>query len=333
MASARLTGVPAALYKKCKAIANENPHRRRLDTPQPIRYRAPMAALGGPSLSWSNVADLIRLRNQTGSLLLLFPTLWALVLAGDGHPPLALTALFVAGVFVMRSAGVTINDLWDRDLDRRVQRTRERPLASGRMQPGAAVAVFLALIGLAAAMVFLLNPLTVALSPIALLLAVLYPLAKRVLPMPQAILGIAFGWGAIMAWSAVRDEIGWPAIGLLIATIFWAIGYDTVYSLQDLDDDRRIDVHSAALLFGTWTWVAVGSALSAMVAVLGLVGLATGLAWPFYVTLLLTGGLFAWQARRIQHPVAPAQAFALFKQHVWAGALILLGIWTGALLR
>src|SRR2546430_8947051 len=106
MASARLTGVPAALYKKCKAIANENPHRRRLDTPQPIRYRAPMAALGGPSLSWSNVADLIRLRNQTGSLLLLFPTLSALVLAGDGHPPLLLTAIFLAdGVFLPEGGG------------------------------------------------------------------------------------------------------------------------------------------------------------------------------------------------------------------------------------
>jgi len=292
-----------------------------------------MAALGGPSLSWSNVADLIRLRNQTGSLLLLFPTLWALVLAGDGHPPLPLTAIFVAGVFVMRSAGVTINDLWDRDLDRRVQRTRERPLTSGRMQPGAAVAVFLALIGIAASLVFLLNPFTVALSPIALLLAVLYPLAKRVLPLPQAILGVAFGWGAIMAWSAVRNEIGWPAVGLFVATIFWAIGYDTIYSLQDLDDDQRIDVHSAALLFGTWAWVAVGSTLSAMVVVLGLVGLATGLAWPFYVTLLLTGVLFAWQARRIKHPIASAQAFALFKQHVWAGALILAGFWSGVLLR
>src|SRR5437867_7180540 len=154
MVSTQLTGVPAALYKKCKAIANENPHRRRLDTPQPIRYRSPMAALGGPSLSWSNVADLIRLRNQTGSLLLLFPTLWALVLAGDGHPPLPLTAIFVAGVFVMRSAGVTINDLWDRDLDRRVQRPRERPLSSRRLQPGAAVAGFFAAVGIAPPLAF-----------------------------------------------------------------------------------------------------------------------------------------------------------------------------------
>src|SRR2546426_9826163 len=153
-----------------------------------------MAALGGLSLSWSDLADLIRLRNQTGSLLLLFPTLWALVLASDGHPPLWLTVIFVAGVFVMRSAGVTVNDLWDRDLDRRGQRTRERPLASGRMQPRGAVAVFLTLIGSAAGRVVLLNPLTIALAPVALLLTVLYPLAKRVLPLPQAILGVAFRW-------------------------------------------------------------------------------------------------------------------------------------------
>src|SRR5438477_12836603 len=111
-----------------------------------------MAALGGLSLSWSDLADLIRLRNQTGSLLLLFPTLWALVLAGDGHPPLPLTAIFVAGVFVMRSAGVTINDLWDRDLDRRVHRTRQRPRAAGPMPPVAAGAAFLWLGGIAASL-------------------------------------------------------------------------------------------------------------------------------------------------------------------------------------
>ena len=144
---------------------------------------------------------------------------------------------------------------------------------------------------------------------------------------------MAFGWGTIMAWSAVRNEIAWPAVGLFVATIFWAIGYDTIYALQDQDDDRLVGLHSAALLFGSWTWAAVGSALSAMVVVLGLVGLATGLAWPFYVTLLLTGVQFTWQVRRIRHPLAPAQAFALFKQHVWAGALILLGIWSGIIVR
>lgn len=292
-----------------------------------------MAASGGPPLSWSALADLIRLRNQTGSFLLLFPTLWALALAGDGHPPLPFVAIFTAGVFVMRSAGVTINDWWDRDLDRRVQRTRERPLASGRMQPYAALGVFGVLIAAAAGLVSLLNPLTITLAPVALLMVVLYPLAKRVMPLPQAILGVAFGWGAVMAWSAVRNEIGWPALGFFAATVCWAVGYDTIYALQDIEDDRRVGVRSSAIFFGEQCWIAVSGALVAMTAILALVGVATRLAPPFYLSLVLAMGLFAAQARQIKRGVSPAQAFALFKQHVGIGALILAGIWSGALLR
>jgi len=292
-----------------------------------------MAVSGGPPLSWSVLADLIRLRNQTGSFLLLFPTLWALVLAGDGHPPLPLVAIFIAGVFVMRSAGVTINDWWDRDLDRRVQRTRERPLASGRLHPHTALGVFALLIAAAAGLVALLNPLTIALAPVALLLAVLYPLAKRVMPLPQAILGIAFGWGAVMAWSAVRNEIGWPVLGLFAATVCWAVGYDTIYALQDIEDDRRGGVRSSAIFFGERCWIAVGGALLAMTVLLALVGAATRLAPSFYLSLGLAVGLFVAQARQIRRGVSPAQAFVLFKQHVRVGALILAGIWSGVLLR
>lgn len=285
------------------------------------------------SVSWSSLADLIRVRNQTGSLLLVFPTLWALVLAGDGHPPLSLTAIFIAGAFVMRSAGVTINDLWDRDLDRRVRRTQDRPLASGRMPLRTALGVFVGLILVAAGLVALLNPLTIALAPVAVLLAVLYPLAKRVMACPQAVLGMAFGWGAIMAWAAVRNEIGWPAIGLFLATVFWAIGYDTIYALQDREDDRRIGVLSAALLFGRWTWLAVLGALAAMVLTLALVGIAAHLTLPFYLALVLASALFAYQGWQIKHGVSPAAAFTLFKQHAWVGALTLAGIWSGLIFR
>lgn len=292
-----------------------------------------MAVSGGPPLSWSALADLIRLRNQTGSFLLLFPTLWALVLAGDGHPPLPLLAIFTTGVFVMRSAGVTINDWWDRDLDRRVQRTRERPLASGRLHRHAAIGVFVALIGIAATLVSLLNPLTIALAPVALLLAILYPLAKRVMPLPQAVLGIAFGWGAVMAWAAVRNEVGWPALGLFAATVCWAVGYDTIYALQDIEDDRRIGVRSSAIFFGKRCWIAVGGALLAMTASLALVGAATRLAPPFYLSLVLAAGLFVVQARQVRRGVSQAHALALFKQHVGIGALILAGIWSGAIWR
>jgi len=292
-----------------------------------------MAPVQGFSVPWSALADLIRFRNQTGSFLLLFPTLWALVLAGDGHPPLSLTAIFVLGAFVMRSAGVTINDWWDRDLDRRVQRTQNRPLASGRLTPKIAVGVFAGLILLAAGLVALLNPLTIALSPVALLLIVLYPLAKRVMPLPQAVLGVAFGWGAVMAWSAVRNEIGWPAVGLFAATVCWAVGYDTIYALQDIEDDRQIGVRSSAIFFGERCWIAVGGALLVMTALLALVGAMTRLAPPFYLSLVMAAGLFAAQTRRVKHGVSQAQAFALFKQHVGIGALILAGIWGGVLLR
>lgn len=293
----------------------------------------PMAHPPDGPVSWSSLADLIRLRNQTGSLLLLFPTLWALVLAGDGHPPLSLMAIFIAGAFVMRSAGVTINDLWDRDLDRRVRRTQNRPLASGRMPPRTALGVFVGLILVAAGLVALLNPLTIALAPVAVLLAVLYPLAKRVMACPQAVLGIAFGWGAVMAWAAVRNEVGWPAIGLFLATVFWAIGYDTIYALQDREDDVRIGVLSAALLFGRWTWLAVLGALAAMVLLLALVGMAARLTLPFYLALVLASGLFAYQGWRVKRGVSPAAAFTLFRQHAWVGALILAGIWSGVIFR
>lgn len=295
-----------------------------------------MSIVGGLSLSsfsWFALADLIRLRNQTGSFLLLFPALWALVLAGDGHPPFSTTVIFVLGVFVMRSAGVTFNDLWDRDLDRQVQRTRQRPLASGRLHPRIAQGVFAVLILLAAGLVAMFNPLTIALTPIALLLLVLYTLAKRVMPFPQAVLGVAFGWGAIMAWSAVRNEIGWPAIGFFLATFFWAIGYDTIYALQDKDDDVRIGVRSTAVFFGQWAWLAVLVVLAMTVAILTLVGLAMNLALPFYLALILASALFGHQAWQIKRGVSPSLAFTLFKQHAWIGALILAGIWSGVILR
>jgi len=223
---------------------------------------------------WSDVAELIRLRNQTGSLLLLFPTLWALVLAADGHPPLWLMLIFITGTFVMRSAGVTINDWWDRDMDRQVDRTRNRPLAAGRLSPVEALALFMVLIVVASGLLAFLNPLTIALAPIALVLVVFYPLAKRVLPIPQAVLGMAFGWGAIMAWAAVRNEIGWPAFGIFIATICWAIGYDTIYALQDRDDDSRAGIRSSVLFFGRRVWLVVFLVLIAMTLVMALVGFA-----------------------------------------------------------
>src|SRR5262249_22938006 len=172
-----------------------------------------------PRLSWSAISRLIRLQNQTGTWLLMLPTLWSLVLAARGMPPLHLLVVFVIGSFVMRSAGVVLNDLADRSFDRHVTRTKVRPLASGELSVTHALIVVGFFLLLAAILVLSLNPLTIFLSPIAILLACLYPFAKRIIHIPQAMLGIAFGWGTIMAWTASRGTLEAPAWCLFAATI------------------------------------------------------------------------------------------------------------------
>ncbi|MBA5865828.1 MAG: 4-hydroxybenzoate octaprenyltransferase [Nitrospira sp. CR1.3] len=285
-----------------------------------------------PRLSWSAIARLIRLRNQTGTWLLLLPTMWSLVLAGQGTPPLRLVLTFAIGSFLMRSAGVVLNDLADRSFDRHVARTHTRPLASGELSPRHALLVAAVLLGLAGILVMTLNSLTALLSPIAVLLASLYPFAKRFVRMPQAMLGIAFGWGTIMAWAASRGTIEAPAWILFGATVCWAIGYDTIYALQDQEDDRRIGVKSSALFFGKWIWLAVGSTLAAMLALLGLAGWITRIGWIYYAVLGAAAILAAKQALELRAAVSATRAFELFHRHVWLGSGILAGLLAGCLL-
>jgi 4-hydroxybenzoate polyprenyltransferase len=282
-----------------------------------------------PRLTWVNISRLIRLPNQTGTWLLLLPTLWALVLSARGFPPWRLLVIFMLGSFLMRSAGVVVNDLADRSFDRRVARTRHRPLASGALTSQHALLVLTVLLVFAAILVFQLNHLTRILSPIALALAALYPFAKRVVHLPQAILGIAFGWGTIMAWTASRGAIDTTACILFAATICWAIGYDTIYALQDIEDDRRIGVKSSALYFGSSTWLAVASALALMLALLGIAGGMMGIGWIYYGVLGIVGIWCAKQVKEIRTPVVPARAFELFHQHAWIGTAILIGLLGG----
>ncbi len=284
-----------------------------------------------PPWSWSAVADLIRLRNQSGTWLLMLPSLWALVLANQGRPPLWLVAIFALGAFVMRSLGVVFNDLADRNFDKHVTRTSTRPLAAGRLLPRQALLVALGLALLAAGLVSTLNWLTILLSPIALFLAAVYPFCKRWIHIPQAVLGIAFGWGTIMAWSAARGTIAPAAWWLFAATTCWAIAYDTIYALQDREDDRRIGVKSSALLFGTAVPAAVGVFLMGMVVCLIMAGQLSGLGMGYYVVLMLLAGVFIWQARRLRFPVTPQDAFRMFQQHVYAGVAILIALWLGTL--
>ena len=275
------------------------------------------------------IADLIRLQNQSGTVLLVMPCLWSLVLAADGHPPYTLVAIFVAGAFLMRSAGCAINDVIDRDIDREVDRTRHRPLPSGRLTRAEAVLVFICLVGAAASLLTFLNRLTLTLSIIALILAGLYPFAKRVTSMPQAVLGIAFGWGAIMSWAAVRGALNPPAMVIFLATVFWAIGYDTIYAIQDQEDDLRIGVGSSALLFGRFAWVAIALAFAGMIACLVLVGSLGQVGNWFTVALVVVSIIMAVQVVMVRRGINRGEAFDMFRSHAWIGCAILLGLVIG----
>ena len=280
-------------------------------------------------ISWPALARLIRLPNQTGTYLLLLPTLWGLVLAARGIPPPHLVAIFIGGSFLMRSAGVIMNDLADQSFDRQVARTKTRPLASGELSRRHAAMLLAALLAIAATLLFFLRPIVTWLAPIAVFLAALYPYSKRWIHIPQAMLGIAFGWGTIMAWAAVQGQLDAPVWCLFGATAAWAVAYDTIYAIQDQEDDRRIGVKSAALYFGSSVHQAVGLAFGIMLAFLTAAGWLAQLRWPYYAALVGVAVFFLFQINRLRRPITPTHAFDMFRKHVWVGVAILAGLLAG----
>jgi len=200
---------------------------------------------------------LIRLDKPIGTLLLLWPTLWALWLASSGTPDLSILMIFILGTFLMRSAGCAINDYADRDFDRHVQRTQGRPVTSGKISGKEAIAVAGTLAFIAFLLIQPLNTFTKQLSVLALLVAFIYPFTKRFFAMPQAVLGIAFGFGIPMAYAAILDFIPLEAWFLFIGNIFWAIAYDTAYAMVDRDDDLRLGLKTSAITFGQYDVIAI----------------------------------------------------------------------------
>jgi 4-hydroxybenzoate polyprenyltransferase len=280
---------------------------------------------------WRALANLIRLGNQTGTWLLLLPVLWALVIASHGRPSLRLLAIFTAGAFVMRSAGVVLNDLADRSIDRQVPRTRLRPLAAGSLQPRDALLACGLLLAAAAALLAALPLLPMLLSPVALLLAALYPYAKRAIPVPQIILGLAFGWGVMMAWAAVQETLPASAWLLYAATVCWAVGYDTVYALQDREADARLGVRSAAVYFGDRSWLAVAGAIGLMLTLLAAVGLQAHAGRALYAALALIGIIQGREIALVRRGLSGGQALGWFKRQVWIGAAVLAAFWIALL--
>lgn len=282
-------------------------------------------------IPWSALARLIRLPNQTGTYLLLLPTMWGLVLANRGIPPLHLLVIFVGGSFLMRSAGVIMNDLADQSFDRQVTRTKTRPLASGEVSRRHAMLLLGLLLAVAVSLLFFLRPIVTWLAPIAFFLAALYPYSKRWIHIPQAMLGIAFGWGTVMAWAAVQGQLDAPVWCLFGATVAWAVAYDTIYAIQDQEDDRRIGVKSAALYFGSFVHQGVGLAFGIMLTFLTAAGRLAELRWPYYVVLSGVAVFFLLQISQLRRPITPTHAFAMFRAHVWVGVAILVGLLAGVL--
>jgi 4-hydroxybenzoate polyprenyltransferase len=272
------------------------------------------------------ISDLIRLPKQYGTALLLFPALWALFLASEGTPEPRLLVIFTLGAFIMRSAGCTINDIADRDFDRRVERTKSRPLADGRLTVKEALAVFGVLSTLAFLLVLLLNPLTILLAFIGITLAATYPLIKRVSFFPQAFLGIAFGWGAIMAWAAVTGGVGLVCVLLFITNIFWSTAYDTIYALMDIEDDIKVGVRSTAIYFGRYIYFATAMLYVGVFFTLGLVGLASGLGPFYYAGITLTLILFMSILFKLKKNPTREEAMRGFLANTVAGALVLVSI-------
>ena len=268
---------------------------------------------------------LLRLDKPIGTLLLLWPTLWAVWLASGGSPSIEVIAIFGVGTLLMRSAGCALNDFADRKFDAHVERTRDRPLAAGEIAPAEALALGMLLAATAFGLVLMLNRLALQLSFVALAIAVLYPFTKRFFALPQLFLGVAFGFGIPMAYAAVQWRLPAECWALLAANVFYAFAYDTEYAMVDREDDARIGIRTSALTLGRYDVAAVMASYAAMLAILAGVGATLHLNWPYYAGLALAAAMMATHYRMIRGR-SRAGCFKAFQHNNWVGAAVLGGI-------
>lgn len=273
----------------------------------------------------SEYIQLTRLNRPIGILLLLWPTLWALWVAGAGQPPAGVVVVFVLGVVLMRSAGCVINDFADRHIDPHVRRTRDRPLAARRVAPAEAILLFSGLVLLAFCLVLTQNPMTVQMSLVALALAVTYPFMKRLHHLPQVHLGAAFGWAVPMAFAAIGEQVPAQAWLLFAATLFWAVAYDTEYAMVDREDDLRIGVRSSAILFGRLDRLIIATAHGLALVLLYLTGVAAGLGLLYHLGLM-AAGLMALHQQWLIRQRQPDACFRAFLSNNNFGCVVFLGM-------
>ena len=276
-------------------------------------------------IPWGAYARLMRINKPIGTLLLLWPTLWALWLAAEGMPRWDLLVIFTLGVFLMRSAGCVINDFADRKIDGHVARTRERPLATGEVTAKQSLLLFALLCLLAFGLVLLTNPLTIKLSLGGLALAFCYPFTKRFTQLPQVVLGAAFAWSIPMAFAAQKGELSQTIWLVYIAVVLWTLVYDTFYAMVDRDDDLRIGVKSTAILFGEQDRAITAFLQVLTLVALVLVGRRFELTTPYFISLGFAAALFAYQQWLIRYRERNA-CFKAFLNNNWVGLVVLLGV-------
>ncbi|ABR88736.1 4-hydroxybenzoate octaprenyltransferase [Janthinobacterium sp. Marseille] len=275
---------------------------------------------------------LIRLHKPIGILLLLWPTLWALWMASDGKPDWTLVAIFTLGTVLMRSAGCAVNDYADRDFDKHVQRTVDRPITSGKIKPYEALLVALVLTLLAFALIWPLNTLTKQLSIAAVIIAATYPYFKRFFAIPQAYLGIAFGFGIPMGFAAVQNTVPAAAWWLLVANVFWSVAYDTEYAMVDREDDLKLGMKTSAITFGRYDVAIIMFCYAMTLGIIGIVGWQFGLRIWFVAGLLLAAVCAAYHYTLIRSRER-AGCFAAFNHNNWLGGAIFGGVALDYLLR
>ncbi len=268
---------------------------------------------------------LARFDKPIGILILLWPTLWALWIAGNGKPDALVLMVFVSGVVLMRAAGCVINDYADKDFDPHVDRCKLRPIAAGKVKPKEALVVFAVLCLTAFGLVLLMNGYTIGLSFIGAFLAASYPFMKRFTHLPQAYLGAAFGFAVPMAFAAQINEI--PLVGwiLYLAVLLWALVYDTMYAMVDIEDDLKIGVKSTAILFGKRVREITAGLQIIIMTLLIMVGVIQQLSWPYYAGLIVASGFSAYQQKLIFHYHKP-DCFKAFLNNNWFGLAVFVGL-------
>ncbi len=273
---------------------------------------------------------LTRLDRPIGTFLLLWPTLWALWLAGNGAPDPTIVMIFILGTFVMRSAGCVVNDIADRNFDGHVKRTQSRPLADGSLDVKRALGALVLLLVMALLLVIQLNALTILVSLLALLITIVYPFSKRFTQLPQCVLGLAFSMGIPMSYTALNNNLPVEAWWLFAGNFLWIVAYDTLYAMADREDDIQIGVKSTAILFGDADKLIIGLLQAGALAVFGYVALIHQLSWHFYAGLTFAG-CFAIYQQYLCRDRGSELCYKAFLNNNWFGAMIYCGIVLGTL--